>query len=459
MLHIAAIELHATGRHDLVRRLNALVESASSSPHLIPPISIRPVAPEEAAFVHAPEVVIVGPLICEEAPDSLRRFRSLFPDAHIIGMINESADQLGRAEALASRGVNELMNVLITSVQFMQRIIVLNRSLATARRGKLILVDGAKGGVGTSSVAAGLGEALALRGHSTVLVDLDNETQDLSRFLGARPFLNDTLQLILNQQSPLTEENMTQALVQVGDDAAPFWVVPPAMTSYATISPTNPTGKSLLAFLQMIDTEYDYSVIDMAHAGPELRMSLIRGADSVIIVTNGAPSTLHSTAQKTMAIKSIHGDLSRVRVLENGAPHSLPSAILRSELAKMTGTGPELWFPSAIPHSRAVAYWPGSLSTPVSIGCKKTRKTLESMVASLCEGSVAGASPAGIEGAHQPTNRLTEILAMTRRALTASRDTAAIPALTYNPTAEPKPPSAPPSGNAAIRTQPIFKPS
>jgi Mrp family chromosome partitioning ATPase len=459
MLHIAAIELHATGRHELVRRLNALVETASSTPHLIPPISIRPVAPEEAAFVHAPEVVIVGPLICEESPDSLRRFRSLFPDAHIIGMINETADQLGRAEALASRGVNELMNVLISSVQFMQRIIVLNRSLATSRRGKLILVDGAKGGVGASSVAAGLGEILALRGQSTVLVDLDNETQDLSRFLGARPFLNDTLQLILNQQSPLTEENMTQALVQVGDDAAPFWIAPPAMTPYATISPANPTGKSLLAFLQMIDTEHDYTVIDMAHAGPELRMSLIRGADTVIIVTNGVPSTLHSAAHKTMAIKSIHGDLSRVRLLENGAPHSLPSTILRSELAKMTGAGPEQWFRSAIPHSRAVAYWPGSLSTPASIGCKKTRKTFEAVGSHLIEGNALGATAVTAEGTHQPTNRLGEILAMTRRALTANRDALAVPALTYTPSADSRPISPPPSGNPQTRTQPAFKPS
>lgn len=334
MLHIAAIEIHAAGRHELVRRLNALVEAAGSSPHLIPPISIRPVAPEEAAFVHAPEVVIAGPILCEESPDSLRRFRSLFPDAYLIGMLNEHSDQLGRAEALASRGVNELMSVSITAVQFLQRIIVLNRSLASSRRGKLILIDGAKGGVGATSIAAGVGEMLATLGHRTALVDLDSDTQDLSRFLGARPYLNDTLQLILNQQSPLTKENMAQALVQVGDEASPFSIVPPVMTPYATLSPMTPSGKSFLAFLQMVDSEYDYTIVDLAHAGPDLRLSLIRGADKVVIVVNGAPSTLHGAAQKIVAMKSIHGDFSRLHLIENASTHSLPSSLLRSEITK-----------------------------------------------------------------------------------------------------------------------------
>ena len=197
----------------------------------------------------------------------------------------------------------------------------------------------------------------------------------------------------------------------------------------------------------------------MAHASPDLRMSLIRGADTVIIVTNGVPSTLHSAAHKTMAIKSIHGDLSRVRLLENGSPHSLPSTILRSELAKMTGAGPEQWFPSAIPHSRAVAYWPGSLSTPASIGCKKTRKTFEAVGSHLIDGNALGAVAGSTEGPNQPTNRLGEILAMTRRALTASRDAVAVPALTYTPSADARPISSPPSGNPQTRTQAAFKPS
>lgn len=434
MLHIAAIEIHAAGRHELVKKLNALVEAAGSSPHLIPPISIRPVAPEEAAFVHAPEVVIAGPVLCEESPDSLRRFRSLFPDAYLIGILNEHTDQLGRAEALASRGVDELLSVLITPVQFLQRIIVLNRSLASSRRGKLILVDGAKGGVGATSIAAGIGETLATFGHSTALVDLDSDTQDLSRFLGARPYLNDTLQLILNQQSPLTKENVAQALVRVGDEASPFSIVPPAMTPYATLSPTTSSGKSFLAFLQMVDSEYDYTIVDLANAGPDLRLSLLRGADKVVIVVNGAPSTLHGAAQKIVTIKTIHGDFSRLHLFENASPHSLPSSLLRSELAKMTGISTNEWIENAIPHSRPVAYWPGSFSTPASIGCRRTRQALFCAVKTITDSDECSQPRAPSQTFH----RIGNILSMTKRAITTSRDAAAIPALSYSPSSEAK---------------------
>jgi MinD-like ATPase involved in chromosome partitioning or flagellar assembly len=455
MLHIAAIELHATGRHDLVRRLNSLVESAGSSPHLIPPIAIRPVAPEEAAFVHAPEVVIVGPLLCEESPDSIRRFRSLFPDAYLLAMINEHADQLGRAEALASRGVNELMSVLINGVQFMQRIIVLNRSLATTRRGKLILIDGAKGGVGATSVAAGIGETLASAGYSAVLVDLDSESQDLARFLGARPFLNDALQLILNQQSPLTEENISQALVQVGDEVHPFSVVPPVISPYTNILPTTPAGKSFLAFLQMVDTQHDFTIVDLAHAGPELRSSLLRGADKVVLVVNGSPSTLHSAVQKIVTIKGVQGDFLRLKIVENASPHSLPSSLLRTEIGKMTGITDEQWCSLPVPYSRSVAYWPGSFSTPASIGCKRTRRALASATAELIEGAPRGKLAVNVTS----FQRLSQILSLTRRSVLSTRHTSAIPAISYLPPSGPKELPSPSMGASEPRLQSTPKPT
>ncbi len=455
MLHIAAIELHAAGRHDLVRRLNSLVESAGSSPHLIPPIAIRPVAPEEAAFVHAPEVVIVGPLLCEESPDSIRRFRSLFPDAYLMAMINEHADQLGRAESLANRGVDELMSVLINGVQFMQRIIMLNRSLATGRRGKLILIEGAKGGVGATSVAAGIGETLASFGYSAVLVDLDSESQDLARFLGARPFLNDALQLIINQQNPLTEENISQALVQVGDEVYPFWVVPPVITSYTNLFAATPAGKSFLAFLQMIDTQHDFTIVDLAHAGPELRSSLLRGADKVVLVVNGTPSTLHSATQKMATIKGLQGDFSRLRIVENTSPHSLPSSLLRSEISKMTGASDEQWCSLAIPYSRPVAYWPGSFSTPVSIGCRRTRRALTSATVELLDGDPRSKTLANTTG----FRRISEILSLTRRSISSTRDIAAIPALSYLPPSGPKQLPSPGMGANKPRSQPLPKPT
>lgn len=453
MLHIAAIEIHAAGRHELVRKLNALIEAAGSSPHLIPPISIRPVAPEEAAFLHAPEVVIAGPVLCEESPDSLRRFRSLFPEAYLIGMLADHTDQLGRAEALASRGVDELMSVSIAAVQFLQRLIVLNRSLASSRRGKLILVDGAKGGVGATSIAAGIGEMLATLGHSTALVDLDSDTQDLSRFLGARPYLNDTLQMILNQQSPLTKENMAQSLVQVGDEAAPFSLVPPVMTPYATLSPMTPAGKSFLAFLQMIDSEYNYTIIDLAHAGPDLRLSLLRGADKVVVVVNGAPSTLHGAAQKITTMKAIHGDFSRLHIIENISPHSLPSSLMRSEITKMTGMPREGWIESAIPYSRPVAYWPGSFSTPASIGCRRTRRALLAATAALSESSTGTDRRAS----SQSFQRISDILAMTKRAISSSRDAASVPALSYSPSTETKRLPSPEANAPRSRNQSIAK--
>ena len=65
---------------------------------------------------------------------------------------------------------------------------------------QLILVDAGKGGLCVTSVVAGLGDALAAHGKRVLTIDLDMETQDLSRFLQTRPFVNENLQLLLEEQ-------------------------------------------------------------------------------------------------------------------------------------------------------------------------------------------------------------------------------------------------------------------
>jgi Flp pilus assembly CpaE family ATPase len=209
------------------------------------------------------------------------------------------------------------------------------------------------------------------------------------------------------------------------------------MIPYSTLLPTSPTGKSLLAFLQMIDTEHDYTIIDLAHAGPDLRLSLMRGADKVILVLNGAPSSLHGAAHKIVTTKAIHGDFERLHLIENGVSYSLPHNLLRGEIAKMTGISAEHWIDYQIPNSRSVAYWPGSFSTPASIGCKKTKRAL-SAVATLITDLKQSDEPQTAQHAFSKISEIvtTKLLPFGRKARTAPHHSGTNKTIHYLPSPE-----------------------
>lgn len=119
----------------------------------------------------------------------------------------------------------------------------------------------------------------------------------------------------------------------------------------------------------------------------------------------------------------------------------------------MTGIGSEHWVAAQIPHSRPVAYWPGSFSTPASIGCKRTRRALFAATTTLTEAD----NHATQRSSSQPFQRISEILSMTKRAITTSRDAASLPALSYSPSSEAKRLPSPEGNAPRPRNQVIAK--
>ena len=64
-------------------------------------------------------------------------------------------------------------------------------------------------------------------GKRVILVDLDFETQDLSRFIQARPYINENLQTLIDQTAPVTSDTVKECLTKVWLDEPNLEVLAP----------------------------------------------------------------------------------------------------------------------------------------------------------------------------------------------------------------------------------------
>ncbi|MCB0334032.1 MAG: hypothetical protein KDD55_11070, partial [Bdellovibrionales bacterium] len=91
-------------------------------------------------------------------------------------------------------------------------------------RGKSIVVTQAKGGVGASTIAAGLSQASASSGATTLLWDLDIESRDVTRALDCPAFSNVAFRRILEEKEKLSRQSFRECCYPLDTS---FHILPP----------------------------------------------------------------------------------------------------------------------------------------------------------------------------------------------------------------------------------------
>lgn len=362
MFELGIVDLSASAR----RRLAALVERwAWVSPEsriATPRISIHLLSPEEVRFHGSLDVCVVGPELvgCDAA--YITTLRRELTDKLIICVLDARTQSFGVIEQLGRLGVDDVLLETATGDEFLRRLVLLQRRLRSRQRGRVVMVDAARGGVGCTFIAAALAEGCADQKKRTCVVDCDYLSQDLTRFLQVKPFVSEALRLLVEQQRMVTGETVSDCVHSVwADEPLLHCMPPPAGSDDGTLAPAVATR----AFIDIIETLavlHERVIVDASSLSAGVKRALYYASDLVVFVANRDPAAAFANRQALSLVSASMRVDSQLHVVLNDCGRPAASrALLERDVLSVLGRSRQCVY---LPHSTRAARWACSGRTP-----------------------------------------------------------------------------------------------
>lgn len=398
MLKIYVVDSSAQARNRVAQKVSDMLRSDSSELEVLPTSTVKPVSVQELKFQPTPDLVIIGPDALREELTVVSQVKEILAkNTPILALVPEALDSLSYTEQLARLGAKDSISEDEPLKTFVRKIIFLTRSVERDENegGEFIVVDSAKGGAGVTSVVAALGENLALKGKKVLLVDFDFESQDLSRFLSAKPYVNEVLEELVSSKSIISDETVAQACVKVFSDLE-LYVMPPLSLSDDLYGANSQISRQLMSVFKIADELFDVIIVDKGSSvGPLLR-TLHKLCDKLLFVVTGDPAGLAASADSIQrTLRSLSQGVP-LFIVENGTYHpSIKSKILKEELLQTVQSGLVKWSKGVIPYVKEASRWPASGMTLCTIGKKRISAPLDEVLSDLkVKGAIKNAAAA-----------------------------------------------------------------
>jgi pilus assembly protein CpaE len=249
----------------------------------------------------------------ETALKAMEKVKQAAPEIYIIAS-NYHADAETIMASLRA-GCNDFLVQPVKRSEFRDVMARLERAprrvVSTASRlGRMYAFVGAKGGVGTTTVAVNFATALAQRKDSTVLIDLDVAANDCALQLGTTP--QHSLEEIGDNLS-----RMDQALFEgfvTRDPTGVLLVSPPDQMEHR-VRFTEPMFRELAGFLV---EKYDSVVIDAGRAiADELVLAALDSATAVFLVLNQRFPAIRNAQRSIAALLRLGFPAGQLKIVVN----------------------------------------------------------------------------------------------------------------------------------------------
>ncbi|MBA3884540.1 MAG: AAA family ATPase [Acidobacteria bacterium] len=279
-----------------------------------------------------PGVIVLDGRRDPELPPSLKAVKRQHPGIGII-VVAESLDPTMMLEAMRA-GVNEFVTEPLTAEDLRAAIARVSALQPSAESGKIFAFLGAKGGVGTTTVAVNVATALAQSGTGRVLfVDLHPAHGDAALFFGAEP-----------KFSVLDALENTHRL----DDAYLKGLVVRTKSGLDLLASSDrsavaaPDAQRVRALIDFVASYYTYVVLDVPRSD-SAALDALDGTSNIIIVANQELSTVRGAARMGATLRQRYGK-ERVQVVVSR--YDAAAAFGQEDIERVTGGAIRHVFPS-----------------------------------------------------------------------------------------------------------------
>ncbi len=313
----------------------------------------------------APAALVVDIRGDRQLPPGLAAFRKQNAGTGIV-LVAASLDPHMMLEAMRA-GVTEYLQEPITTQaldQAVRRVLV---DAVPEQLGRIVAFVGAKGGVGTTTLAVNTTTTLARSAASEVLmVDLHTGSGDASLFLGAEPRF--TVVDVLENVHRL-DDAFFRGVVEKTKVGAEF------LGSSDRMSPSAADPQRIRALLDFCMRKYRVTVLDVSGSDVAALDSL-EIASSIVVVTSQELPAVRSAGRLTQALRARYGG-SRVKVVINRFDRN--AEIGKEDVERVVGGTIE----HAVPSNYREAVEALNMGRPVVLGKGQLAESLRRLAGDL----------------------------------------------------------------------------
>jgi pilus assembly protein CpaE len=259
-------------------------------------------APREAlsALAHSgsaqPAVLVVDLREQQEFPSELALVKRQHPATSVL-LVVPKLDPALMLEAMRA-GVNEVVPDPVSDLDLHAAIKRLVGNQAPAVRGEVYAFVGAKGGVGTTTIAVNVASALAKPGSdATLLIDLNTVCGDAAVFLGLEPRFSVMDALANVQRLDAAYFGGLVARTKFGLDLLG--------ASSRPATTTIDTGR-MRTLLEFASQSYRYTVLDVPRSDATA-LDALEGATRIVLVVNQELATVRNGSRMAATLRERYG--------------------------------------------------------------------------------------------------------------------------------------------------------
>lgn len=243
-----------------------------------------------------PAVLVIDLREQREFPAELAHIKRQHPTTSVL-LVVPSLDPALMLEAMRA-GVNEVIPHPVADADLQTAVKRLIGSYSATSHGEVYAFVGAKGGVGTTTIAVNVASALANPGaHATLLIDLNTVCGDAAVFLGLEPRFSVTDALANVQGLDLTYFGGLVARTKFGLDL---------LGAAARPSPATLDNGRMRTLLEFAGQSYRYTILDVPRSD-SAALDALEGATKIVLVVNQELVTVRNASRMAATLRERYG--------------------------------------------------------------------------------------------------------------------------------------------------------
>ena len=411
-MKFACVDKSAASRLRLKQRLESAYEGGRTSVGHNTLAEFQLSSKEELFFRTAPAVAVVGPDFSpDEAFLCCREIRERFTDSAVILYLSAENYSL-RALRRFEKVCDEVFSVDEPATRLLHVVGRLGQRQSKKQLSRLISLSGVKGGVGVTTVAAGLAHAADAQGYSAVLVDLSSSAA-LLHYMAAPRWQSSELATALLDGIP-PDGNLVDRCIVTSANGTSLFLPPAGSAEVRELWLRDPKRLDYsLSCLEYLKDRFDFVIVDLASAEGLLPFAIQARSNIRLLVSSNDPASVHLLSRQIAECSNVPGDGETICILSMLIERGLNREDILDFLLLNKNFKDAMARLPSIPFDSRGKNWVGTGNTFFTESKRPTQTILESVVRLLISCEVESEDAPSASGSRWPS------LELLRRSLTS----------------------------------------